>query len=131
MAEVDYKAKLLSAVALWQTNELDLSKLNGDASKISGPVAAFEALQSCIYALFNYMPSKADGFSQLEWNDFLKRLYFGVIKETPDYGTTSVSQGVAEMRFRRTGDNHSGIMGFLNGGTGGKFLLIAFDKIIW
>ena len=120
--EVDYYAKLLPAVALWQTNKLDLSKLNGDVSKISGLVAAYEGLHRCVDALFAYVPSQTDGFSQVEWNDFLKRIYFGVIKETANYGTTSVSQGVAEMRFRKTGGNAE-IMGFLNGGTGGNFLV--------
>ncbi len=125
---VNYNAQLLSGNALRNVADLDHSKIQGDKEKLNGLIAAYETMLDCVDVLFTYTPIPSDGCTTEEWRAFLNRLYFGVIKETSDYGTTSVTQGVAQYRF----DNLLSkielpkTMGFINCGSGGlKFQVCA------
>ncbi len=115
---MDYNAQLLPANAFYNMTNLDHNKLQGDKNKLIGPVTVYETLLACVGMLFAYTPTSLDKFTIEEWHKFLYRIYFGVIKETEDFGTTSVSQGVAEYRFRKLEMEAPEIMGFINNGTG-------------
>ncbi len=102
-------AKIFNTMPLLKVNEIATNE-----PKLWGPIGGFNTLVKCVRSMFAYnfvIPG-----NQIAWNNFLERLSFGLIKETVEHGTTSVSFGVAQTIKWKKSDV---IMGFGNGGTGG------------
>ena len=90
-----------------------------------GPWLGFQIVRDLSIQLSRFVP---DFCTPEEWISYLDRLQYGLVKDTDDYGTTSVSMGLAETFFsdclKRTTLYVAG-----NCGTGGmKVGIYAYDK---
>lgn len=90
-----------------------------------GPWLGFQVVRDLTRQLVAFVP---DFCTPEEWMVYLDQLQFGLVKDTKDYGTTSVSMGLAETFFsdslKRTTLYVAG-----NCGTGGmKVGIYAYDK---
>ncbi len=121
---VDYH-KLIPCNVIPSLHFIDVeTQIRGDRDKLKGPTAAFNVFIDCADVLVNYMPCKEDGFTLQDWEGYLDRVKFGLIKESKMLGKTSVTQGVAQkMLDENRFDTPSKI--FAKCGTNGMKLQVA------
>ena len=111
---MSYDSLIIPAKVIASISLLNASDIAADEPKLWGPIGGFNTLVQCVQAMFAY--KFVIQTNQTLWNNFLNRLSFGLIKKTLEYGTTSVSFGVAQTCEWKESDL---IIAFGNGGTEG------------
>src|SRR6185369_15344128 len=119
-------------VPLATFSDLDtIDKSNFPLPKDAGPVAMFQVLQECVRELLDFQVPSDAPFTQYEWDMACERCLAGLIKDTVEYGTTSVSMGVAEEYYVAADEvgRSTTILVIANNGTGGtKVGIYAYGK---
>ncbi len=116
----DFASRLIPCLSVASFGNLDETKVENRA-KNTGPISGYKLFRACAteLSLLNHPKLQA----------VLKNTYFGTIKETEDCGTTSVSQGIAQLLYN--GNRFDGkLKVFANFGTGGLKLQVAAKRIV-